>query len=778
MLLLPWTSKVTVTLRELGNDHKIILRARPSAYSDQPDVLNVCNILSQASYIAAVEMSSWVPVNASTSKLRINGTISLNPSVTKSVQFVSFGIHPLITEGQTVLHDEINRLFSNSAFGTEDEDPDIDSVAKANKGKDARFKSDGYTNKELRGRRKAIDRWPMFYINIQQNGATKDVDVDDILDDKANSLLTITELLKAMVLGFLTKHHFLPKLTGRPTRQDPQTTVGETGQPAKQQSISAVDASHNLSRGLPRADNFGVNLIKDTLGTNLKLPSFRRVESRFDSPFEAWSRVKKGIVPSKHGLVKDPIEAANAQVSNLDRPSSTPIPSNIENRPLSIRASTPDLTQIAARRHATPLFSAAGDIIRQPFEDVPAVGAAPAHSRRISWAEEKDKLDGDDMVPWMNPVTKGTSLVNTRTGLITPRTLNDRKGNSRLSPLKKFESQDSLSSEASPWLASLLDRWDNPVFQPAEAAIQQVSRDSKDLSTNVPKLVPGHSCHGSHLDVEKAFQELPMEASGRISKDALRYAEVISQVDKKFILVKLNPSDNKERSKTDRNGAMLVIVDQHAADERIRIEALMRELCMPPQPNFPGDSGIQSTRLDRPLSYVVSPKDIDLLQRHQLHFATWGILYDLPEKETREGGEERTEESVTIRSLPPGIVERCKATPRLLIELMRSEIWKLHDQGVQPLAMAASYAQEHSWVAKVRGCPQGIIDMLNSRACRSAIMFNDDLSKEQCKTVISRLSECAFPFQCAHGRPSLIPLVDLGTLGAFGDRVDGECSWK
>lgn len=42
-----------------------------------------------------------------------------------------------------------------------------------------------------------------------------------------------------------------------------------------------------------------------------------------------------------------------------------------------------------------------------------------------------------------------------------------------------------------------------------------------------------------------------------------------------------------------------------------------------------------------------------------------------------------------------------------------------------------------------------------------AVMFNDELSIEQCKTLISRLAECAFPFQCAHGRPSMIPLLDL-----------------
>jgi DNA mismatch repair protein MLH3 len=43
-------------------------------------------------------------------------------------------------------------------------------------------------------------------------------------------------------------------------------------------------------------------------------------------------------------------------------------------------------------------------------------------------------------------------------------------------------------------------------------------------------------------------------------------------------------------------------------------------------------------------------------------------------------------------------------------------------------------------------------------------MFNDELTKEQCQTLVSRLAECKFPFQCAHGRPSLVPLVDVGRV--------------
>ena len=66
-----------------------------------------------------------------------------------------------------------------------------------------------------------------------------------------------------------------------------------------------------------------------------------------------------------------------------------------------------------------------------------------------------------------------------------------------------------------------------------------------------------------------------------------------------------------------------------------------------------------------------------------------------------------------------------------------------------------------------------------------AIMFNDELSLDDCEALVSRLSKCALPFQCAHGRyaershlpllreaqefdiysfrPSLVPLVDLAS---------------
>lgn len=60
-------------------------------------------------------------------------------------------------------------------------------------------------------------------------------------------------------------------------------------------------------------------------------------------------------------------------------------------------------------------------------------------------------------------------------------------------------------------------------------------------------------------------------------------------------------------------------------------------------------------------------------------------------------------------------------------------------------------------------------------------MFNDELSQSECGQLVQRLSRCAFPFQCAHGRPSMVPLVDLGS-GAGRPWHDGQpvglAEWK
>lgn len=78
--------------------------------------------------------------------------------------------------------------------------------------------------------------------------------------------------------------------------------------------------------------------------------------------------------------------------------------------------------------------------------------------------------------------------------------------------------------------------------------------------------------------------------------------------------------------------------------------------------------------------------------------------------------------------------------------------------------------------------PRALIRLLQSKACRGAIMFGDELSYDQARKLVAAVAECDLPFQCAHGalviaffcssflhsystgRPSMVPLLNFGSL--------------
>ena len=45
-----------------------------------------------------------------------------------------------------------------------------------------------------------------------------------------------------------------------------------------------------------------------------------------------------------------------------------------------------------------------------------------------------------------------------------------------------------------------------------------------------------------------------------------------------------------------------------------------------------------------------------------------------------------------------------------------------------------------------------------------AIKFGDSLTLRECEALIRDLSRCDLPFQCAHGRPSVMPVLQLDQL--------------
>ena len=775
LLLLAWPSSVAVTIRETATNEKMQIRGYTSAATstscDHSDLSVICGTLAQASLISFEDKSYWISTRAFTPSLVINAAISLLPSVTKHIQFISFGIQPLVThDTRSILHDEINRMFLNSSFGNDEAAVDVDAAEIDRRAKDKRYKGDGFTNRELKGGKKGIDRWPMFYINIRQSLASTDgqnFDIDKVLDDQGSNLNAIIELLQAMIWEFLIKYHFRPKHS-RGYRAKPTVNAGDDNAVDLKLSGQST-SSHSKDKvvSTKRKEAVASPQMKGSM-------QFGRPLFTPNTPFDVWTRVKVGSKPMKF-LNLDQVQRTT-NVENITRPSSAPPSSG--SRKFALTAN-------AINRSTTPLVSSKGKIVRRPFEEVaisPArprttVAKAGQQALELPANPDNDVIDqGEEVIAWTNPITKAKSLVNQRTGLTIcfDKTNSSDPENASLSTtrtnLNRVQVAKSTSlpkEEPSPWLKDILKSWNNPVFCLVEPSIPQATFDG--LEAGAQELLQGRRHHCTQIDIDRAFKQSSARMDGRISKTALREAEVISQVDSKFILVKLKLAISEAISDLGSNN-LLVLIDQHAADERIRIEALWQDLfALAADTPIPTVSGVRTSLLGKPIHFEVSIKESGLLSKYKEYFAYWGIIFDLPSnsqpKSTLKSG---AMQNLTVRSLPPSIIERCKLDPRLLISLIRTEAWKIHDSG------ASLRTTDGDWLQRIHNCPQGIIDMLNSRACRSAIMFNDELSIEQCQILVSRLAKCKFPFQCAHGRPSLVPLVDVGRVDMRAGIQEGD----
>lgn len=62
----------------------------------------------------------------------------------------------------------------------------------------------------------------------------------------------------------------------------------------------------------------------------------------------------------------------------------------------------------------------------------------------------------------------------------------------------------------------------------------------------------------------------------------------------------------------------------------------------------------------------------------------------------------------------------------------------------------------------------GVHRCLANRACREAVKFYDPLEWKQAAGLAMELASCQLPFQCAHGRPSLVPIAQIASVGGAG----------
>uniref|UniRef100_A0A8C7DKG1 MutL homolog 3 n=1 Tax=Oncorhynchus kisutch TaxID=8019 RepID=A0A8C7DKG1_ONCKI len=229
----------------------------------------------------------------------------------------------------------------------------------------------------------------------------------------------------------------------------------------------------------------------------------------------------------------------------------------------------------------------------------------------------------------------------------------------------------------------------------------------------------------------------------RFSKDMIHSMKVIHQVDKKFLACLINTQDQEPAACSETDGNLLVLVDQHAAHERVRLENLVAD-SYEDDPETPGERRLCSSTVAPPLEVSVTEEELRLLRSCRPSLRGLGL-----EMQFSQIGD------------PQVLVGK---VPMCFTEKESNELRRGRRSIIKPIV--EEYLQEQIELlrstGRVRGTlPLTVLKVLASLACHGAIKFNDRLSKEECCSLVGALSSCQLPFQCAHGRPSIAPLVDV-----------------
>jgi DNA mismatch repair protein MLH3 len=299
-------------------------------------------------------------------------------------------------------------------------------------------------------------------------------------------------------------------------------------------------------------------------------------------------------------------------------------------------------------------------------------------------------------------------------------------------------------------------------------------------------------------------------ARTRFHKGDLSKAQVINQVDRKFIacLVDLDQGHGKPPKQLAAGGSTLILIDQHAADERVRVERFLTEICSGFLRHCEGTGGVEVSELSPAVPILLTRHEASRLatiEEIQSAFDRWGVRFEglakLTSLKPESAGDETSDGyvQVFVRAIPAIVGDKVRVDICMVLrahypvvqllmndelrDLVKGYLGTLESEGAYPPNLSQQKDadnvkdDESRWLKALRWCPQELLDLINSKACRGtnievlsihfyslldhsgAVMFNDPLSLEQCERLVGHLAATAFPFQCAHGR--LVSLIDL-----------------
>ncbi|WP_395751741.1 DNA mismatch repair endonuclease MutL [Prosthecobacter sp.] len=173
----------------------------------------------------------------------------------------------------------------------------------------------------------------------------------------------------------------------------------------------------------------------------------------------------------------------------------------------------------------------------------------------------------------------------------------------------------------------------------------------------------------------------------------------------------------------------LVMMDQHAAHERVNFEKFRRAL---------ETGGVPCQRLLMPITLQTTPRDADLLKQNLPALNRLGI---------------------EIEPFGPNIFK---------VETLPSFL-KTDD----PAAWLDQVIEELSSLSSKSSTLRLSEDAIATTACRASVKSNDVLSIPELQALLKDLFACEMPYCCPHGRPTLVQISTAELERKFGRRAPG-----
>lgn len=229
------------------------------------------------------------------------------------------------------------------------------------------------------------------------------------------------------------------------------------------------------------------------------------------------------------------------------------------------------------------------------------------------------------------------------------------------------------------------------------ASIRAIYEKNRPAEANVLRQTAVYRA-GSGTEKEET-EQMTMFDDKILSEKAKEHYEIIGQLFETYWLISYQDK--------------LLIVDQHAAHEKVRYERLMRHF---------REKEAASQQINPPMIVTLNNQEKECLQNHMEDFAALGFVIE------EFGGND-----YAIRSVPLDLYGYTEGT----------FFYEILDE------LAAEVAT---------GTPESVRNRIATMACKAAVKGNMRMSRQEMGALIDELLTLDNPYNCPHGRPTIISM--------------------